>query len=399
MISRMSSASALVTAQQISAGAGLELTPPEHVADPKSIDAMDKLRIEEFAFRFGRSYDSYLATDLQRQYFWSSGRRGLVSFVRSGRHVVAIGGLMAPEDHWADLLGELLAFVRRQSYTLTFFNVDRQQAEAFRQHGFQTTKVGEDSLIDLAECRWKGKDFEWVRRQSNFCLRQGLICQEVPLADTSVATPALFEELMEVSRLFLKGKPQGGQMRYFVSRFDPQKLIRHRLFVARASGGQGRTEAFIVCNPCRNGRMWAVEVFRQRPDAVRGAVSFLIHQALQSLQADGVPWASLCLVPLLRCDKPLEGDSWLGRKLMVLGHKYAGAFYDTQGMFHFKSRFRPRFEDRYACAWPKMTLLSIRAGIMLWGVDRFNPFRVAWRLIQQFYKRDSRSTMARSEDR
>ena len=36
--------------------------------------------------------------------------------------------------------------------------------------------------------------------------------------------------------------------------------------------------------------------------------------------------------------------------------RYFGFIFDVAGMYHFKSRFRPRFEDRFICACPAMTL-------------------------------------------
>jgi phosphatidylglycerol lysyltransferase len=359
--------------------------PAEHLADATRIDADTASSIEQFAFQYGRYYDSYLATDLTRQYFWSSGRRGLVSFVRFGRHVVVIGGLLAPAEHRGALLGEFLAFGRAHKYSITFFNNAQPDLSVFREHGFQVTKIGEDAMIDLASCTWKGKHFEWVRRQTNFCQRQGLVCSELDRDRLpSQEWRDVAAELSEVSRQFLASKPQGDRMQYFVSTFDPAKLERQRIFVARADQGAGRIEAFVVCNPSRNGEMWSIEVFRGRTDAVRGAVAFVMHQALQMLQQEGVPLASLCMVPLLRCEKPLEGDSGLLRRLAVLGHKYAGPMYETHGMFHFKSRFRPRFEDRFVCAWPKASVMSIRATICLWAVDQVKPARVLARVLQQF---------------
>ena len=46
--------------------------------------------------------------------------------------------------------------------------------------GFQATKWGEEALVDLPDCTWSGKDYEWVRRQSNYCRRQGLVGSRVP---------------------------------------------------------------------------------------------------------------------------------------------------------------------------------------------------------------------------
>jgi hypothetical protein len=39
------------------------------------MDAASIARLESLAYRCGRSYDSYLVMDLEREYFWSSGGR------------------------------------------------------------------------------------------------------------------------------------------------------------------------------------------------------------------------------------------------------------------------------------------------------------------------------------
>jgi lysylphosphatidylglycerol synthetase-like protein (DUF2156 family) len=71
--------------------------------------------------------------------------------------------------------------------------------------------------------------------------------------------------------------------------------------------------------------------------------------------------------------------------------------YDLQGMYHFKSRFRPRFEGCYLAAYPKATFWMLRASLMVWGADRVNPFRLAARLIKQFFQRKRRATLAQPE--
>jgi phosphatidylglycerol lysyltransferase len=358
------------------------------------MDAALQELVEEYAFRYGRAYDSYLVVELNRQYFWGSNRSGLISFVRQGRYAFVIGGMLGPPERWSDLLAEFLEFCKARRWRPGFFNVDAEQAAVFREAGFEVTKAGEDAIIDLAGRTWKGKDFEWVRRQSNFCQRQGLVVSEVTAESCSPSErAAIMEETQAISRDFLRSKPHGGQMRYFVGKFNPANLGRRRLFIARAEKGAGRIEGFLLANPAYGGDLWAFEMFRQRHDAVRGVVPFLMHQAMLAMQKEKTPRASLCMIPALNCQAPLEGDSKLLRWFMRMS-RYLGPIYDLSGMYHFKSRFRPRFEGCYFAAYPKATLWMLRASLMVWGADRINPFRLAIRLVKHFFRRKSRATLA-----
>ena len=75
--------------------------------------------------------------------------------------------------------------------------------------------------------------------------------------------------------------------------------------------------------------MWAMETYRQRHDAVRGTIPFLMQQAIETFKSEGVPRVSLCLIPGLRCQTPLAGDSALARRGLVAGTRYFGLVFDT----------------------------------------------------------------------
>ena len=78
--------------------AGLALDDPQE-ALPRELAGET---LEEFVFRHGPYFDSYLATEPGRWNFWSRNRRGLISYVQHGRVVLAVGGLIAPDDHRED---------------------------------------------------------------------------------------------------------------------------------------------------------------------------------------------------------------------------------------------------------------------------------------------------------
>jgi phosphatidylglycerol lysyltransferase len=359
--------------------------------------ADDAARAEQYALRFGRAYDAYLVTEPGWEHFWSAGRQGLIAVARQGRYLFSSGGLLAPAAHQEELLRQLVEHAASQGYTLTFFNICEDQLPLFRKYGFQATKWGEEAVVDLPQCTWSGKSYEWVRRQTNFCRRRGLEFRECCPGDFSGAQWArLTAELAHVSSMFLAGKPQSREMRFLQGSFDPRRLGRKRVFIAQ-NCDNGRIEGFVACNPCGN-RTWVMETCRQRPDAVRGATAFIMHQAMQQFKAEGVLRVSLCLLPGLRCRQSHPGDSAMVRWGLAIGTGRFCPAFDTAGPYHFKSRFRPHFESRYLCARPRMTLGTAVAFIRLLGVMKLDPRRLIDLVLNRWKKRASRATLLTPED-
>lgn len=356
-----------------------------------AMDAASIARLEAMAYRCGRSYDSYLVMDLDRLYFWSSGDRAALGFVLKGSQAVVIGGLIGPDDAREPLLTEFMDHCRRHGWTAAFGLVPERDLPLFDRCGFQSTKIGEDALIDLRHCTWQGKPYEWVRRQSHYCRRHGLVCREI-----SGSLRERMSELSELSTQFLDRTPHGRTMRYFVSRFDPDRLYRRRIFAALADGGAGRAEGFIICTPYRDGAAWAIEMYRSRQDAVRGTVPFLMHQALQTFKDEGVEEVSLCLMPSVGCQRRRPGDSWLIHTYIRITHRYLNFILDTPGLYHFKTRFRPHCENVYCSVWPKASLRPLHAMLSLWGTLRFSPWRSIRRGLRRLRIRRRRSTLVRS---
>jgi phosphatidylglycerol lysyltransferase len=315
-----------------------------------------------------------------------------------GRYVYVGGGLLAPENHKRDLLAELVDYADRESLALAFFNVHEDEIGLFREYGFQVTKWGEETIVDLRGRSWQGKAFAWVRRQSHYCRRHGVVVEE---CQRNLMLPAAWHstvaELSEVSAAYLATKPQRGEIRFLEGRFAPQQLSRRRLFIARAKYGQGRIEGFLLCNPCLDGTRWACETYRHRPDAVRGVSAYLMHEAMIRLAAEGIEDISLCLAPGLHCAQPLEGDSRLARWGLVLGTRYFGLILDAAGMYHFKSRFRPRYESRYLCVRPGITLAWAWTFVRTLGVLRLDLRTAAGLAISRLRNRLARRTLRTPE--
>lgn len=336
-------------------------------------------RLRNCALDFGDTYASYLATESDRQYFWGSERRGVVAFRRRGRYVMVADGLLADPDDRETLLAEFLAFTAANRWHASFINVPRNEINMFRRAGCEVTKIGEEPLVRLQATRFAGKQWEWLRRQENFCRRQGVEFQEVDAASDPAYLTTIAPQLEEISAEHIAGTLHRRELSFVVSQFDARDVRERRLFVAR----QGeRIVAFVVCNPGLAGDMWAIEVYRRRRDAVRGVVPALIMHVLRTMQAEGVSYASLSLCPFLRCT-PMADDSKKFRWMANFWWRRLNTIYDMQGLFHFKSRFRPEYREMFIAAQPRTTIRSMIAIALEWRLFHFNPLRWLPRLLQK----------------
>lgn len=352
-------------------------------------------RREVHVFQHGEYFDSYLATEPGREEFWSSAGEGLISYTRRGRYVLVGGGLIAPDDHKPQLLQEFNEFLREKKLRSAFHNIGDHELPLFREHGYQVTKWGEEPVVDLGNITWGGKAYEWVRRQTNYCRRHGLQAFEVPHNElTPEQWSRTLEEMLEVGAESLADKPQNREMQFFEGRIGDHEVGLRRVFIVRSEEGLGRIEGFMVCTPMRGGTMWATELYRRRADAVRGTMAFLFHHVIQQFQDEGIQRVGLCLDPALRCGTKLPGDSAMVRLGMTWGEAWLGCVFDVAGLRHFKSRFRPRYENRYVCVQPRVTIGSLLAWARVCGLFDVNPWKVVKISAGRLRKYASRSTLA-----
>ena len=160
--------------------------------------------LEELAFREGRNYDACLVTEPGWECFWLPDRRGVVAMVRKEKYLHVAGGLLAPPERKRELLQELLAYAAARQLVLTFFNVAEDELPLLRSFGFQATKWGEEAIVDLRDCTWAGRGYQWVRRQSSFCQRHGLVVSECRRGEmASGPWDDLISEIAAIAPLFL----------------------------------------------------------------------------------------------------------------------------------------------------------------------------------------------------
>ena len=344
-------------------------------------------QIESFAYSYGQSYDSYLITEDNRHIFMSCSGEGMLGFIPHWNHYHVIGGLLAENnDDKIELLDDFIEYANTKSVrTIVFHNILAADLHIFTARGCQATKCGEEPIIDLQDTSWTGKPYHWVRRQENFCKRQGLSAEEViPSWHSPYYRDIVAPELTEISKNHIRTTNNGHEFNYFAGRFKAEQMNRKRVFIAKNAQ---RIEAFIVCNPAKNGRFWAIEMYRYRQDAPRGTMPFLWMHALRTLKAENVQYASLSMMPFYNCEQKYSGDHAFLRNMNAFWFKHLNWIFNAQGLHLFKSRFRPNYRPMFTVAYPKTTLLSLWSAFQLWEISSlmYKPKR----LLQNWQKQRS----------
>jgi len=328
------------------------------------LNSEERVRLERFAFEHATSAESYDIVISNGSYLETPCKKGVISVLPHGRFWHASGSLMAPDEFKPEMVRWLKRVCESQKKTLAVYSVGVDEAPLFVDAGFEVSKFGEEPILDLGAIAWRCKEFEWVRRQTNFCLRAGLEVVEVAV---EAERRAVGDELIEIMHEDLKLRTYPKPLRLLEGQFDPLLLLRRRLFVAR-SRSTGRIEGFLACSPMHNGNAWAFETYRKRQDAPRGTIPFLFRDVIDRLQAEGVRSVSLCLVPgrgLQINAKP--PSSKMASFAMSLWYKRLNFLFNTKGQDYFKSRFRPRYVNRYICVTPNTTVRSMVSFLVATG--------------------------------
>lgn len=315
--------------------------------------------LERLAFEHGQAPDSYLAVESHRHCYLAPDHSAAISVIISGRNVHIFGGILAPLEARRQLIIQLLEMAKQLKRVINCYAIREQDRALFEDAGWEVTKFGEETSLKLQSLAWSGKQYEWVRRQQNYCQRMGLTCREVShrTMDRELWRE-LANELFEIQRDDLKNRIYAREMNFLVGKLQPDQLGRRRLFIAE-NQETGRIEAFVIANPMRGGLGWGFEMYRKRQDAPRGSIPFLMKWIIDALRTEQVEEASLCML-LWKDTHKFKGKrtSPLARWGLLLAYHLGDVFYNTKGITHFKTRFRPDLSNCYVCVTPRITILS-----------------------------------------
>lgn len=347
-------------------------------------------RVASLLSQHGDSSVSAFALAADTDYFFSRNGRAVIAYRFESDALLAIGDPIGPPEELASLLRDFAAFCDAHDWRFAFFQARPERLDLYRALGWRALHIGEDPVLWTERFTLEGGAVGDARRLSRKAAAAGIEVRHfVPGRDPfdAAADPeGLLDQMQAVSNAWLRAH-HGGEKGFCVGRFEPHRLREEWLAVAWDPRAR-RVEGFLTWRPIPARRGWALDLMRRRDDASPGTMELLVTHSVEAARARGDAMVSLSLSALAHVDEPgaeeaaaaaagaraaVDPDAARAVRTALQAARareflsqHLARFYDFKGLFHWKKKFDPSFEDRYLVypglfALPRVTLALVRA--------------------------------------
>jgi phosphatidylglycerol lysyltransferase len=327
-------------------------------------------RVADMLHAYGDSTVAAFALDDDVDYFFSRNGRAVLAYRFESDTLLVIGDPIGPAEELRPLLVDFARFCTERDWAFAFFQARPERLPLYRELGWRALHIGEDPVLWADHFRLQGGAVAEARRAVGKAERVGLdtlsFLPSEQALDLAQRDRELFESMREASNEWLQGR-SGGEKGFCMGRFEPSRLRASWVMVAW-NPSRTRVEGFITWVPIWARRGWALDLMRRRRDAAAGTMELLVTRSVEAARQRGEAMLSLSLSALVDVEKEEEGsttgaDTDRARAFL---RRHLARFYDFEGLFRWKSKFDPSFEDRYLVypaplALPRVVLALVRA--------------------------------------
>lgn len=262
---------------------------------------------------------SFLAVNEGNRYFTLPGRPGLIVYRPSGQYFIQFAGPFAPEESYLDLALAFAAFTAEQGRKLAIIQLQDRDAKIYARHGFTVNQVGASYAVDLATFTLAGTRYMQLRNKISRARRS---------LDIFEADYDQWRDGVDnVNRRWLPLKGDGARpLEYLVGQTGGEMQKYRRLFIGVRDG---ELAGYVSYSPVYGSNPgWMHDLSRRLPDSPPGVMEACNKAAIDTFQAEGVPWLHFGFTPFTSMSQEREVDgrspafAWLMRRLGETGSVY-----------------------------------------------------------------------------
>lgn len=290
---------------------------------------------------YGHNGHSHLYFLGDKRLFWGDSGSAVLVYRDFHNRSVVLGDPIGEPAAVRELIAEFARVCRKRRKIPVFYQVKPALLEDYHNCGLSAIKLGEEAIVDLEGFHTAGKAWVKLRTRVNKFERNGYRLDVL----RPPYSPHFVEEIAEISAEWLGKRKEksfsvGSFSETYVQRF-PIAVLRDENggIVAFASLGGGEHETRELSD--RAAAHATIDLMRHRADCAHGTMDVLFILLFQWAKQAGYRQCSLGMAPLANA-----GDSTIARLI----YKYGNRFYNFKGLYEYKNKFGPRWEDVFVAA-------------------------------------------------
>jgi lysylphosphatidylglycerol synthetase-like protein (DUF2156 family) len=276
---------------------------------------------------------SFLAVNGGNSYLHLPDTPGVIVYRPTGRYLVQFGGPFAPTEARPRLLRSFLDLAAGQDREIVAIQLQGADAAEYLDEGCTVNQIGASYALRLDKFSLRGTPFMQLRNKIARAMRSGLAISEVPLSPWHAA-------MQELDAGWLGSKGGARPLEFLVGQYGGRYQHLRRLFV----GVRGsRLTGYISYAPVYGSRPgWMHDLSRRQPDSPPGVMEAINKAAIDTFQAEGVPWLHFGYTPFtgLSIAPELPGYSrafhWFMEELSANGEH----IYPAQTQYAYKEKWK-----------------------------------------------------------
>lgn len=285
------------------------------------------------------SEDFFKLWPRDKAYFFNDERSAFIAYKTAGSTALVLGDPVGSPSKLKNLIIDFEDFCRLNDWTPAFIHSEPQQQPLYKSLGYETQKIGEEAIVDIANFTNNVKQSKYFRHINNKFTKLGYSCQllEPP---HSVADLARLRQISD-DWLSLPGR---AERRFAMGYFNNQYMNLCKIFVIKDPAGA--IQGFINELP-----FYASEAnfdfLRHSLDSPGNINDFLMINFIDSLAERGLKKVNMGLAPLAGLDKDEHTESQLINSFLNFAYANGSRFYAFKGLQRFKAKYDPSWQSRY----------------------------------------------------
>jgi lysylphosphatidylglycerol synthetase-like protein (DUF2156 family) len=275
----------------------------------------------------------FLAVNEGNRYLHLPDTPGVIVYRPAGRYLVQFGGPFAPGPARPRLLRSFLDLAAGQDREIVAIQLQGADAAEYLDEGFTVNQVGASYALRLDTFSLRGTAFMQLRNKIARAMRSGLAISEAPLG-------AWHDAMTELDASWLRAKGDARRLEFTVGEYGGRYQRLRRLFVGVHDG---QLTGYISYSPVYGSRPgWMHDLSRRQPGSPPGVMEAINKVAIETFQAEGVPWLHFGYTPFSGLSASFEfpGHSRALRWLMEDMWANGGHIYPAQTQYAYKEKWK-----------------------------------------------------------